>query len=152
MHFKNNYRVEISGKTLKLFMRIPPGFINSSRLNTELQGVLNDHDTIISAQRETASMVYCQHGNDGNILTPPQVVALPWEVENISFFKPIWSNGCEDLYAKLNTQSAVNSGTFPNNAVHQLFLFLCVIVVSSDRASQGSNKMEDQFNISLTRH
>ena len=89
VQFENNYRVEISGKTLKLFMRIPPGFINSSRLNTELQGVLNDHDTIISAQRETASMVYCQHGNDGNILTPPQVVALPWEVENISFFKPI---------------------------------------------------------------
>jgi hypothetical protein len=89
VQFENNYRVEISGKTLKLFMRIPPGFINPSHLNTELQGVLNDHDTIISAQRETASMVYCQHGNDGNILTPPQVVALPWEVENISFFKPI---------------------------------------------------------------
>ena len=93
-------------------------------------------------------MVYCQHGNDGNIWTPPQVVALPWEVENISF-KSIWSDGCEDLYSKLNTQSVVNGGKFPNIEVHQLFLFLRVIVVSSDKASQGSNKMEDHSTFLL---
>jgi hypothetical protein len=78
-------------------------------------------------------------------------VALPFEVEAVNFFKPIWSNGCEDLYSKLDRLSKVNRGSFPNNAVHQLFLFLRVILVSSDKASQGSNKkMEDQYNISAT--
>ncbi len=120
-------------------------------MDAELVGVANNCDTIVSAQQETASMVYCQHGNNANIWSPPQVVALPFEVEAVHFFKPIWSNGCEDLYSKLNPQSKVNSGSFPNNAVHQLFLFLPVILVSSDKASRGSNKMDNQFNISATR-
>ena len=147
MHFESNYKVETSGKTLKLFMRIPRRFMDPSRVDSELAGVTNDPDTIISAQRETASMVYCQHRDDANIWSSPQVVALPFEVENVSFFKPIWSDCCEDLYSKLNHESKVNSSTFPNNAVHQLFLILRVILVSSDKASQGSNKMADQFNI-----
>jgi hypothetical protein len=84
----------------------------------ELVGVANDCETIVSAQQETASMVYCQHGNDANIWSPPQVVALPFEVEAVHFFKPIWSNGCEELYSKLNHQSKVNGGSVPNNAVH----------------------------------
>ncbi len=91
-----------------------------------------------------------QHGNDANIWSPPQVVALPFEVEAVHSFKPIWRNGCEGLYSKLNHQSKINGGSFPNNAVHQVFLFLHVILVSSDKASQGSNKMEDQYNISAT--
>jgi hypothetical protein len=150
MHFEKNYKVETSGKTLKLFMRIPPRFVNPSRVDAELANVANDRDTIVSAQRETASMVYRQHGDDGNIWSSPQVVALPFEVETVSFFKPIWSDGCEDLYTKLNAGSEANGGTFPNNAVHQLFLILRVILVSSDKASLGTNKMEDQFNISPT--
>ena len=151
MHFENNYKVETSGKTLKLFMRIPRRFVDPSRLDTELAIVLNDRDTIVSAQRETASMVYRQYGDDANIWSSPQFVALPFEVENVLFFKPIWSDGCEDLYSQLNTKSETNGGTFPNNAVHQLFLFLRVILISSDKASIGSNKMADQFNISPTR-
>ena len=83
---------------------------------------------------------------------PPQVVALPLEVKNVTFFKPIWSDGCETLFSKLNAQSEVNGGTFPNNAAHQMFLYLHVIMVSSDKAIQGSNKMADQFNISPARH
>jgi hypothetical protein len=67
MDFENNYRVETSGKTLRLVMKIPQGFINPNRVDAEFVGVANDHDTIVSAQRETASMVYCQHGNDANI-------------------------------------------------------------------------------------
>jgi hypothetical protein len=78
-------------------------------------------------------------------------LALPFEVEAVHFFKPIWSDGCEELYSKLNHQSEVNGGSVPNNAVHQLFLFLRIILVSSDKASQGSNKLDDQFNISATR-
>ena len=152
MHFENNYKVETSGKTLKLFMRIPRRFVDPSRLDTELAIVLNDRDTIVSAQRETASMVYRQYGDDANIWSSPQLVALPFEVENVLFFKPIWSDGCEDLYSQLNAKSETNGGTFPNNAVHQLFLFLRVILISSDKASVGSNKMADQFNISPTRH
>ncbi len=151
MHFKSNYKVETSGKTLKLFMRIPQRFVDPSRVDLELAGVTNDRDTIISAQRETASMVYPQHGDDANTWSSPQVATLPFEVGNVSFSKPIWSNGCEDLFSKLNRESEVNDGTFPNNAVHQLFLILCVILVSSDKASQGSNKMADQLNISPTR-
>jgi hypothetical protein len=104
-------------------------------VDVELVGVANDRNTILSAQQETASMVYCKHGNNANIWNPPQVVALPFEVEAVHFFQPIWSDGCEDLYSKLNRQSKVNSGSFPNNAVHQLFLFLSVILVSSDKAS-----------------
>jgi hypothetical protein len=152
MHFENNYKVETSGKTLKLFMRLPRRFVDPSRLDTELAIVLNDRDTIVSAQREIASMVYRQqYGDDANIWSSPQLVALPFEVENVLFFKPIWSDGCEDLYSQLNATSETNGGTFPNNAVHQLFLFLRVILISSDKASIGSNKMADQFNISPTR-
>jgi hypothetical protein len=151
MHFENNYKVETSGKTLKLFMKIPRRFVDPSRLDTELAIVLNDRDTIVSAQRETASMVYRQYGDDANIWSSPQLVALPFEVENVLFFKPIWSDGCEDLYSQLNAKSETNGGTFPTNAVHQLFLFLRVILISSDKASVGSNKMADQFNISPTR-
>ena len=147
MHFENNYKVETSGKTLKLFMRIPRQFVDPSRVDSELAHITNDRDTIVSAQRETASMVYRQYGDDGNIWSSPQVVALPFEVENVSFFKPIWSDGCEDLFSKLNTESENNEGTFPNNAVHQLFLILRVILVSSDKACQGSNKMANQLNI-----
>jgi hypothetical protein len=150
MHFENNYKVETTGKTLKLFMRIPWRFVDPSRVDTELAHIVNDRDTIVSAQRETASMIYCQYGDDANIWSSPQLVALPFEVENVLFFKPIWSDGCEDLYSQLNAKSVTNGGTFPNNAVHQLFLFLRVILVSSDKASIGSNKMEGQFNISPT--
>ena len=151
MHFENNYKVETSGKTLKLFMRIPRRFVDPSRVDAELAHITHDRDTIVSSQRETASMVYQQYGDDGNIWSSPQVVALPFEVETVSFFKPIWSDGCEDLYSQLNRESENNGGTFPNNAVHQLFLILRVILVSSDKARQGSNKMADQFNISPTR-
>ncbi len=151
MHFENNYKIETSDKTLKLFMRIPQRFLDPSHVDTELAPLLNDSDTIVSAQRETASMVYRQYGDDANIWSSPQLVALPFEVENVLFFKPIWSDGCEDLYSQLNAKSETNGGTFPNNAVHQLFLFLPVILISSDKASVGSNKMADQFNISPTR-
>ncbi len=151
MHFENNYKVKTSGKTLKLFMRIPRRFVDLSRVDSELANIANDRDTIISAQRETTSMVYRQYGDDANIWSSPQLVALPFEVENILFFKPIWSDGCEDLYSHLNAKSVTNGGTFPNSAVHQLFLFLCVILVSSEKASIGSNNMEDQFNMSPTR-
>ena len=77
MHFENNYKVGTSGKTLKLSMRIPGRFGDPSCVDGELAAVLNDHDTIVSAQQETASMVYCQHGDEGNIWSPPQAVALP---------------------------------------------------------------------------
>ena len=96
-------------------------------------------------------MVYCQYSDDGNIWSSPQVVVLLFKVKTVSFFKPIWSDGCEDLYTKLNVGSKSNGSTFPNNAVHQLFLILRVILFSSDKASLGSNKMADQFNISPTR-
>ena len=151
MHFENNYKVETTGKTLKLFMRIPWRFVDPSRVDTELAHIVNDRDTIVSAQRDTASMVYRQYGDDVNIWSSPQLVALPFKVENVLFFKPIWSDGCEDLYSQLNAKRVTNGGTLPNNAVHQLFLFLRVILVSSDKASIGSNKMEGQFNISPTR-
>jgi hypothetical protein len=81
MDFENKYRVETSGKTLKLFMKTLQRFLHPNCVDAELVGVANDHDTIFSAQQETASMVYRQHGNDANNWSPPQVVALPFEVE-----------------------------------------------------------------------
>ena len=148
----DNYRAEISGKTLKLFMRTPRKFIDPNRVDGELAAMLNDCDTIVSAQQETANMIYRQYGNGGNIWSPPQVVALPLEVKSVIFFKPIWSNGCETLFSQLNAQSEVNGGTVPNNAVHQMFLYLRVILVSIEKAIQGSNKMAGQLNISPARH
>jgi hypothetical protein len=140
MDFKNNYRVETSGKTLKLFMKIPWRFLDPNCVDAELVAVANDRDTIVSAQQETSGMVYCQNGNDANIWSAPQVVALPFEVEAVHFFKPIWSNGCEDLYSKLNCQSKINSGSFPNNAVHQLFLFLRVILLVVTRPAKDQTR------------
>ena len=67
----DNYRAETSGKTLKLFMRIPLKFIDPNRVDGELVNVQNDRDTIVSAQRETANMIYHQYGDDGNIWSPP---------------------------------------------------------------------------------
>jgi hypothetical protein len=82
----DNYRAGTSGKTLKLFMRIPPKFIDPNHVDGELVNVINDHNTIVSAQREMASMTYCQYGDDGNIWSPPPpVVALPFECENVIF-------------------------------------------------------------------
>jgi len=68
-----NYRAETSGKTLKLFMfmRIPRKFIDPNRVDGELAAMLNDRDTIASAQQETANMIYRQYGNGGNIWSPP---------------------------------------------------------------------------------
>ncbi len=82
-----------------------------------------DYDTIVSAQQETENMIHHQYSNDGNIWNPPpQVVGPPFEVKNVIFFKPIWSDGCETLFSKLNSQRQVNGGTVSNNAVHQMFL------------------------------
>jgi hypothetical protein len=85
MDFENNYRVETSGKTLKLFMKIPRRFIDPNRVDAELVGITNNRDAIVSAQREMAGMVYCQHGDDANIWSPPQVMALPFAVEAVCF-------------------------------------------------------------------
>ena len=115
-------------------MRIPRKFIDPNRVDGELAAVLNNRDTIVSAQREMTNIFYLQYGDDGNIWSPPQVVALPFEVESVIFFKPIWSDGCETLFSQLNAQSEVNGGTVPNNAVHQMFLYLRVILVSSEKA------------------
>ena len=146
-----NFRAETSGKTLKLFMRIPRKFIDPNRVDGELAAVLNDRDTIVSAQRETANMIYRQYGNDGYIWSPPQIVALPFEVESVIFFKPIWSDGCETLFSQLNAQSEVNGGTVPNNAVHQIVPLPACYSGSIEKAIQGSNKMAGQFNISPAR-
>ena len=121
-------------------MRIPRKFIDPNRVDGELAAVLNDRDTIVSAQRETANMIYRQYGNDGYIWSPPQIVALPFEVESVIFFKPIWSDGCETLFSQLNAQSEVNGGTVPNNAVHQMFLYLRVILVVLRRPSKDPTR------------
>ncbi len=73
MHFENNYKVETTGKTLKLFMRIPRRFVDPSRVDTELAHIVNDRYTIVSAQRETASMVYRQYGDDASIWSSPNM-------------------------------------------------------------------------------
>jgi hypothetical protein len=112
---------------LKLFMRIPHKFIDPNRVDGELATALNDRDTIVSAQRETANMIYRQYGNDGNIWSPPQVVALPVERKEFHSHR----SRCETLFSQLNAQSEVNGGAVPNNAVHQMFLYLRFILVSS---------------------
>ena len=76
----DNCRAETSGKTLKLFMRIPRKFIDPNRVDGELVNVQNDRDTIVSAQRETANMIYRQYGNDGLPIIKFVVVENHWFV------------------------------------------------------------------------
>jgi hypothetical protein len=150
-HF-DNYKAEVSGRTIKLFMKLPKRFIDPQRVDSEIANVPSDRDTMVSAQTETASMVYKQYGDEDNIWSSPQVVVLPFEVENEAFFKPIFSDGCDKLYAKLSTESVANGGLFSDKAVHQMYTYLRVIAIGSERAIRGSNKIEEQLNISPTRH
>ena len=152
-HF-DNYKAEVSGKTLKLYMKIPPRFVDPRRLNSELANITTDRDTIVSAQTDTASMIYKQYGDQDNIWSSPQVVHLPFEVENQAYFKPIWSDGCDKLYAKpkLSAECVAAGGSFSDKAVHQMYCYLRVIAIGSERAIPGSNKIEEQLNISPTRH
>lgn len=150
-HF-DNYKAEVSGKTLKLYMKIPPRFFDPRRLDSELRNIAQDRDTIVSAQTDTASMIYKQYGDEDNIWSPPQVVHLPFEVENQAYFKPIWSDGCDKLYAKLSAECVAAGGLFSDKAVHQMYCYLRVIAIGSERAIPGSNKIEEQLNLSPTRH
>ena len=101
-HHFDNYKAEVSGKTLRLYMKLPKRFIDPQRLNSELANIGSDRDTIVSAQTETASMIYNQYRDEDNIWSSPQVVHLPFEVENEAYFKPIFSDGCDKLYSKLS--------------------------------------------------
>ena len=94
--------------------------------------------------------MYIQFGDEENIWSLPQVVVLPFEVENDAFFKPIFSDGCNKLYSKLSVESEANDGTFPDNAVHQMYTYLHFIAVSTEKALRGSNKIDEQVNISPT--
>jgi len=127
-------------------------FFKPERVNNEIAINQADRDTIVSAQTETASLVYGQYGDEENIWSLPQVVVLPFEVENDTFFKPIFSDGCDKLYSKLSVESEANGGTFPDNAVHQMYTFLSFIAVGTKKALWGSNKIDEQVNISPTRH
>ena len=53
-HF-DNYKVEVSGKTLMLYMKLHNRFFDPRRLNSELANIGHDRDTIVSAQTETAN-------------------------------------------------------------------------------------------------
>ena len=150
-HF-DNYKAEVSGQTLKLYMKIPKRFLDPQRLNSELANIVNDRDTIVSAQTETASMIYKQYGDEDSIWSSPQVVHLPFEVENQAYFKPIWSDGCDKLYTKLSAECVSAGGLFSDKAVHQMYCYLRVIAIGSERAIPGSNKIEEQLNLSPARH
>jgi hypothetical protein len=136
-HF-DNYKAEVSGKTIKLYMRLPKRFFDPQRVNSEIANILY-RDTIVSAQTETASMIYKQYGDEENIWSSPQVVVLPFEVENEAYFKPIFNDGCDKLYSKLSAESVAAGGSFPDKAVHQMYTYLRVITIGSERASRGSN-------------
>ena len=82
---------------------------------------------------------------------PPKLWFFHLKGENDTFFKPIFSDGCDKLYSKLSNESVAAGGTFPDNAVHQMFTYLRVIAIGSERASKGSNKIAEQVNISPTR-
>ena len=61
---------------------------------------------------------------------PPQVVAFPFEVK-LSLSSSLSGVIILKIYSKLNRQSEVNGGSFPNNSVDQLFLFPRVIPVTT---------------------
>jgi hypothetical protein len=64
-HF-DNYKAEVSGKTLKLFMKFSPRFFDPQRVDHEIANIAFNRDTIVSAQTETASMIYRQYGDEEN--------------------------------------------------------------------------------------
>ena len=149
-HF-DNYKTEVSGKTLKLYMKLHKSFFSTKRVNNEIAMTQADRDTIISAQTETSSLVYGQCGDEENIWSLPQIVVLPFEVESEAYFKPIFSDGCDKLYTKLSAESEANGGSFPDNAVHQMYTFLRFIAIGTEKAIKGSNKINEQVNISPNR-
>ena len=132
-------------------MKLPKMFFKPKHMNNEIAINQADRDTIVSDQTQTASLVYGQYGDEENIWSLPQVVVLPFEVESEAYFKPIFSNGCDKLYTKLSAESEANGGSFPNNAVHQTYTYLRFIAVGTEKAIKGSNKINEQVNISPTR-
>jgi hypothetical protein len=74
-------------------MRIPLLFVGHQRLESELANNLADHATIISAQRETSSLVFGIHGEADDIWSLPQIVAPPFKCDNVFYVKQVWSNG-----------------------------------------------------------
>ena len=123
MH-KNKYKVELEdGIIVKLFMRIPPSFVGHTRLESELANNLADRATIISAQRETSSLVFGIHGEADDIWSLPPIVALPFKWDNIFYVKQVWSNGDDDLFDEMTEDSMMNDGQVPDDSVHQMFLF-----------------------------
>ena len=81
-----NFRAETSGKTLKLFMRIPRKFIDPNRVDGELAAVLNNRDTIVSAQREMTNIFYRQSAMMVISGVPPKLwlFHLRWKVSSSS--------------------------------------------------------------------
>ncbi len=133
---------------IKVSMKIPPSFLGYQRLITELDQskVVQDRDTIMSAQRETSSLV-CAHYGDGNkIWLPPFVIPLPFCCENGFKTKQLWADGCDDLYAHMSALANVRQ--CPANNVHQLNCYLRVILTGSEKAHEQSHRIANQFLVS----
>jgi len=147
MH-KNKYKVELDdGIIVKLFMRISSSFVGHNRLESEIENNLPDCVTIISAQRETSSMIFGIHGEADDIWSLHQIVALPFKCDNVFYVRQVWSNGDDELFAKMTHDSMMNGGQVPDNSVHQMFLFQRIIFTGTDKAPISSNRVASQFNI-----
>jgi len=75
---------------------------------------------------------------------------LKWKVKRTSSLH-IFSDGCDKLYTKLSAESEANGGSFPDNAMHQMYTFLRFIAIGTEKAIKGSNKINEQVNISPNR-
>ena len=70
---KPSYDAKVSGKTLKLYMKLPKRFFDPQRQNSELANIGSDRDTIVTAQTETTSMIYKHYGDEDNIWSSPKL-------------------------------------------------------------------------------
>ena len=148
MH-KNKYKVELDdGIIVKLFMRIPPSFVGHNCLESEIENNLPDHATIISAQRETSSMIFGIHGEADDIWSLPQIVALPFKCDNVFYVRQVWGNGNDELFVEMTHNSMMNGGQVLDDSVYQMFLFQWIIFTGTDKAPVSSNSVASQFNIS----
>ncbi len=121
MH-KNKYKVELDDAIIvKLFMRIPPLFVGHNCLESDIENNLPDCATIISAQQETASLIFGIHGEADDIWSLPQIVALPFKWDNVFYVRQVWSNGNDELFAEMTNDSITNGGQVPDDSVHQFF-------------------------------
>ena len=131
MHPKN-FIIDISddGWTLYLRARLPRAFISTARAQKEFR-----HDQALWASIEptiieASNKIMSKHGRSGEILSPPQLVRLPFACERAADNVNLcWNKGDPELYEMFGVDPQVRA-----SEKHQLFPFLKIMLKSLEKA------------------